>query len=129
MHLPSKPVRIGTVLTGKGVQWHAAPYLVFRVTLGEVECIFEELGEDWCLTDKLLARDVANSRIHHTELSIPICVALQVAIVRLLKCWSIKPTAVTSHSSGEIAAAYAVGALDLDQAMATASTAPPWRGK
>lgn len=46
--------------------------------------------------------------------------AVQIALVRLLKSWGIKPAAVTSHSSGEIAAAYAVGALTLRQAMATA---------
>lgn len=48
----------------------------------------------------------------------PISVALQVALVQLLRSWGITPTAVTSHSSGEIAAAYAAGALSLQSAMA-----------
>jgi acyl transferase domain-containing protein len=43
---------------------------------------------------------------------------VQIALVRLLKTWGIEPTAVVSHSSGEIAAAYTVGALSLRQAMA-----------
>jgi NADPH:quinone reductase-like Zn-dependent oxidoreductase/SAM-dependent methyltransferase len=44
-------------------------------------------------------------------------VALQLCLVDLLKSWGIKPSAVTSHSSGEIAAAYAVGALSLKEAI------------
>jgi acyl transferase domain-containing protein len=126
VRLESKPVRIGMVFTGQGAQWHAmarelaAPYPVVRATLDEAERILKELGADWSLTEELLARDAATSRVHHTELSIPICVAVQVALVRLLKAWGIEPAAVTSHSSGEIAAAYAVGALDLRQAMAAA---------
>ena len=63
-------------------------------------------------------RDAATTRVNTTALSIPICVAVQLALVRLLETWGIKPTAVTSHSSGEIAAAYAVGALSLRQAIA-----------
>jgi acyl transferase domain-containing protein len=39
----------------------------------------------------------------------PMCAALQISIVRLLESWGVTPTAVSSHSSGEIAAAYAIG--------------------
>lgn len=126
VRLPSKPVRIGMVFTGQGAQWHAmarelvAPYPLVRATLDEAERILKELGADWSLTEELLARDETTSRVHHTELSIPICVAVQIALVRLLRAWGIEPAAVTSHSSGEIATAYAVGALNLRQAMATA---------
>jgi NADPH:quinone reductase-like Zn-dependent oxidoreductase/ubiquinone/menaquinone biosynthesis C-methylase UbiE len=50
-------------------------------------------------------------------LSPPLCVAVQIALIRLLESWSIRPAAVTSHSSGEIAAAYASGAISLKDAM------------
>jgi acyl transferase domain-containing protein len=128
VRLPTKagPVRIGMVFTGQGAQWHAmgrelvAAYPVVRSTIDEAERILRELGAEWSLSEELLARDATTSRVHHTELSIPICVAVQIALVRLLRAWGIEPTAVTSHSSGEIAAAYAVGALDLRQAMAAA---------
>ena len=46
------------------------------------------------------------------------CVAVQIALVRLLHSWRIIPTAVTSHSSGEVASAYAAGAVTLERAMA-----------
>lgn len=48
----------------------------------------------------------------------PLTAALQMALVQLLRSWGITPTAVTSHSSGEIAAAYAAGALTLKAATA-----------
>lgn len=44
--------------------------------------------------------------------------AVQLALVCLLEEWGIKPNAVCSHSSGEVAAAFAAGALDLREAMA-----------
>jgi acyl transferase domain-containing protein/NAD(P)-dependent dehydrogenase (short-subunit alcohol dehydrogenase family) len=45
---------------------------------------------------------------------------LQLALVRLLKSWGITPAAVTGHSSGEISAAYAAGALTFREALAVA---------
>lgn len=54
------------------------------------------------------------------DLSQPICTALQVAMVDLLRTWNITPTAVVGHSSGEIAAAYAKGALTRHDAWAIA---------
>ena len=54
------------------------------------------------------------------HLSQPLCTALQLALVELLASWDIRPTAVTGHSSGEIAAAYTVGALTFEDAMAVA---------
>ena len=54
------------------------------------------------------------------HLSQPLCTALQLALVELLASWNIRPAAVTGHSSGEIAAAYTVGALTFEDAMAVA---------
>ena len=56
--------------------------------------------------------------MNELTLSMPLCVVLQISLVRLLRSWGITPAAVTSHSSGEIAAAYAAGALSLQSAMA-----------
>ncbi|KAL5002552.1 hypothetical protein BDV10DRAFT_202156 [Aspergillus recurvatus] len=125
VRIPDSPSRIGMVFTGQGAQWHAmgreliAPYPVFRETLHEAERYLHELGADWSLTEELM-KDAATTRVNDTGLSIPICVAVQIALVRLLKAWGITASAVTSHSSGEIAAAYTVGALSLRQAMAVA---------
>lgn len=55
--------------------------------------------------------------MHETAFSQPISVALQLCLVDLLKSWGITPSAVTSHSSGKIAAAYAVGVLSFQEAL------------
>lgn len=48
----------------------------------------------------------------------PLCCALQIALVCLLRSWNVHPTAVVGHSSGESAAAFAAGALDMKSAIA-----------
>src|SRR5437762_6859665 len=58
--------------------------------------------------------------IGKAEYSQPICTGLQVALVDLLATWDIKPSAVVGHSSGEIAAAYAAGALTKKEAIIAA---------
>ena len=58
--------------------------------------------------------------IGKAEYSQPICTALQIALVDLLATWSIVPSAVVGHSSGEIAGSYAVGALTLKEAIIAA---------
>lgn len=56
------------------------------------------------------------ARINRPELSQPLCTALQIALVELLGSFNIFPDVVVGHSSGEIAAAYTVGALSLRSA-------------
>lgn len=122
---PSSRPRIGMVFTGQGAQWYAmgrellTSYPVFRQSIQEAEAHLRALGADWSLFEEL-NRDAKTTRVHATAISIPVCVALQIALVRLLEAWGITPTAVTSHSSGEIAAAFAVGAITHRQAMAAA---------
>ena len=58
--------------------------------------------------------------VGQAEYSQPICTALQIALIKLLASWSIIPSAVVAHSSGEIAASYAAGALTLKEAIITA---------
>jgi len=62
-------------------------------------------------------RDEKLSRIHDADISQPVNVAVQLGLVDLLKSWNITPSAVVSHSSGEIAAAYAAGVLSFEEAL------------
>ncbi|KAI1171395.1 hypothetical protein F4777DRAFT_582964 [Nemania sp. FL0916] len=122
--LSSRP-RIGMVFTGQGAQWYAmgrellAAYPAFRSSIKEADRLLKALGAGWSLVEEL-QRDAQTSLVYTTALSIPVCVALQIALVRLLESWGVTPSAVTAHSSGEIAAAYAAGALTHGQAMAVA---------
>ena len=65
-------------------------------------------------------RDEATSRVNEPAMSLSLCVAIQISLVQLLRSWGIIPTAVTGHSSGEISAAYAAGAIDAREALALA---------
>lgn len=56
-------------------------------------------------------RSENKSRVDEPRLSQTLCTILQMALVDLLTSWRFKPSAVTGHSSGEIAAAYCAGAL------------------
>lgn len=54
------------------------------------------------------------------RLSQPLATALQIALFDLVESWGLAPTTVIGHSSGEIAAAYAIGALSHDSAIKVA---------
>ncbi|PHH61189.1 hypothetical protein CDD81_712 [Ophiocordyceps australis] len=62
----------------------------------------------WSLRSELLA---SSSRVHEAALSQPLCTAVQILLVDLLRLAQVEFCAVIGHSSGEIAAAYAAGFL------------------
>ncbi|ORY13011.1 hypothetical protein BCR34DRAFT_481666 [Clohesyomyces aquaticus] len=64
-----------------------------------------------------LQKDFHSSQINKALYSQTLCTAVQIALVDMLESWGIHPDCVTGHSSGEIAAAYAAGALSLEDAM------------
>jgi len=59
------------------------------------------------------------------EFSQPCCTAIQIALFELLSKWGIRLAAVVGHSSGEIAAAFACGAVTAADAIRIAY----YRGK
>jgi acyl transferase domain-containing protein len=71
------------------------------------------------VTDELL-RDESTTHVADINLSHPISVAVQLCLVDLLAAWNIIPSAVTSHSSGEIAAAYVTHVLSFQEALGVA---------
>ena len=70
-------------------------------------------------TDEL-QKDADVSLLARAYISQPAVTALQIALVNLLSSWNIKPAAVCGHSSGEIPAAYACGALSMTACLAIA---------
>ncbi|KAI0119053.1 hypothetical protein F4814DRAFT_458445 [Daldinia grandis] len=114
----SRPARsssetgIAFVFTGQGVQYagmgiELRQYPVYERTLRQLDSIYAMLGCKWSLFDELQH----GHHIEQPEYSQPLCTALQIALVELLKSFNILPSSVVGHSSGEIAAAYAIGAL------------------
>lgn len=58
--------------------------------------------------------------IHTAEYAQPLCTAIQLGLVNLFGRWGVHPAAVVGHSSGEIAAAYAAGAIGMKEALLVA---------
>lgn len=104
------------IFTGQGAQWHAMGRELiteessFKQSIVESDRILDELGCQWSLLEELL-KEEADSRIGESELSQPATTAIQLALVDLLASFGIRPQSVCGHSSGEIGAAYAAGAL------------------
>jgi acyl transferase domain-containing protein len=75
--------------------------------------------ETYDMIDTLLHSD-DKALFGRAEFSQPLCTALQIALVNLLATWDITPAGVVGHSSGELAAAYAAGALTSEDAIVAA---------
>ncbi|KAK3321988.1 putative polyketide synthase [Apodospora peruviana] len=110
---------LGVIFTGQGAQWagmgrELVAYPLFARRLLEAEECLKQLGCPWNVRAELFRP--ADSQINRPNFSQPLCTALQVALVDLLASFGVYPTAVTGHSSGEIAAAYSAGAISAGDA-------------
>ena len=65
-------------------------------------------------------KDTKLSLLQQAHISQPACTAIQLALVQLLHSWGVRPHSVTGHSSGEIAAAFAAGALTFESCLSIA---------
>jgi hybrid polyketide synthase/nonribosomal peptide synthetase ACE1 len=116
----AKHASILGIFTGQGAQWAAMGADLIRSSafasqrIQELEDALATLPAAdrpaWSLREEMLAGD-DTSRIAEAALSQPLCTAIQVVLVDLLKYAGIGFTAVVGHSSGEIGAAYAAGFL------------------
>ncbi|RDA83760.1 hypothetical protein CP532_5000 [Ophiocordyceps camponoti-leonardi (nom. inval.)] len=113
--------RIGFIFCGQGSQWaqmgkDLLVFDAFRCGICDASRYMAlALGACFNLTEELL-RTEDESRINQVMLAQPATTAVQVALVDLLASIGIHPRHVVGHSSGEIAAAYAAGALTREQA-------------
>ncbi|KAI9147229.1 Acyl transferase/acyl hydrolase/lysophospholipase [Paramyrothecium foliicola] len=90
---PERPRLLG-IFTGQGAQW----------------------AETWSLRDEL-RRSFKTTRLGEAGISQPLCTAIQIAIVDLLKAARVNLSVIVGHSSGEIAAAYAAGYISAQDAI------------
>ncbi|KAJ5698397.1 fatty acid synthase S-acetyltransferase [Penicillium macrosclerotiorum] len=113
--------------TGQGAQWPAMgknlieTFDSFKDDIRHLDKVLQslELKPNWLLEDEL-CKDTDSSRIYEAEISQPATTAIQIGIINLLSKWAIIPAGVVGHSSGEIAAAYAAGALTESSAIIVA---------
>lgn len=128
---PTKAVqkpKLVMVFTGQGAQW---PLMgrellqsnkVFKDSVRSLDRYLKNLVQDtlqYSIEEELL-KPAKKSRLGIAELSQPLCTAIQIALVDALDALAIVPDAVVGHSSGEIAAAYAAGALTAEEAIVAA---------
>ncbi|KAJ2980610.1 hypothetical protein NUW58_g6899 [Xylaria curta] len=117
---------VAFIFTGQGAQWPtmgAALLSEYPAALDDLQIMektLSTLGQDlapsWRLSEELLRAPIM-SQVYKAEFSQPLCTAVQILVVNILRDWGISPTAVLGHSSGEIAAAYACGALTMQEAI------------
>lgn len=124
-----QPPRIGFVFTGQGAQWagmgiELLERPIFRSSVAKSTELLQDMGCDWDPVAELKMPQ-SESRLGIPEISQPICTVLQIALVDELKAWGVTPSKVVGHSSGEIAAAYSIGALTHRDTIAVAY----YRGK
>nr|ALQ33013.1 putative polyketide synthase [Fusarium subglutinans] len=123
-----KPLPLGFVFTGQGAQYPGmakellASSQPFLSTIRHLDSVLQALATehapDWTLEGTILHSDT--NVINEVERSQPVCTAVQISIVELLRSWGIQCNAVVGHSSGEIAAAYCAGLLSASQAITVA---------
>jgi len=115
---------VAFVFSGNGAQWPAmgrrllADSSIFRNAVEEIDAILTELGVPGILA-VLDGRSDLDTTL--TKIAQPALLAFQVGVVRMLEVQGLIPQAVLGHSAGETAAAWASGALSLEDAVRTAA--------
>ncbi|KAI1126734.1 fatty acid synthase S-acetyltransferase [Nemania abortiva] len=106
------------IFTGQGAQYERSIGLELlkfskcRDVLKDIDRIHSTFGCEWSVLDQLSREE----NVQLPEYSQPVSTALQIALVELMVSYGIVPAKVLGHSSGEIAAAYTIGALSLESA-------------
>ena len=121
-----KATKILGVFTGQGAQWprmgyklvESSPYAASLIkALDEsLQALPEQDRPDWTLQEEL-SKSATDSRVMEGTYSQPLCAAVQIILVELLKQTGITFDVVVGHSSGEIGAAYAAGFLSAQDAI------------
>lgn len=126
----SREPKVAFVYTGQGAQWAGMgkelmeSHSIFAKSIETCSNYLQTIGAEFSLLEEL-AKGSKETLVNEAHISQPACTAIQIGLTKLLKAWGVSPSAVVGHSSGEIGAAFAAGAITLEDAMAVAY----WRGK
>ena len=109
------------VYTGMGPQWWAMgrelmeTQPVFRNALEVCDAAFKPVS-GWSLIEEL-SRNEETSNITQTDITQPTNFAIQYALTAYWQSLGVEPDVIVGHSLGEVAAAHAAGALNLEDAL------------
>lgn len=112
---------VAFLFSGNGAQWAGMGRQAwtsnahFRDALREIDGHFDKVLS-WSTVDLLFDESLAE-KLRQAPYSQPLLLAMQVASVRALEEAGVTATAMLGHSVGEISAAWAAGALSLEQAI------------
>ncbi|KAL3484070.1 hypothetical protein BJX62DRAFT_244310 [Aspergillus germanicus] len=127
--LNGEPLPFAFVFTGQGAQYAGmAKELLslntdFRTTIRSLDQVLFNLPAEHApfqTLEEYILDDGPRSQVNDVTVSQPLCTAIQIGLVSVLRGWGITPSAVLGHSSGEIAAAYAAGLLTMSEAILAA---------
>lgn len=115
------------IFTGQGAQWATMGRELYRVCVQFKESIdrcqeaLEALpdGPQWSIAKEMI-REEPESRLKEAAIAQPLCTALQIALIDLVRRARLRFDTVVGHSSGEIAACYYVGLISARDAICIA---------
>ena len=111
--------RIAMVFSGQGTQWAGCGRALYDAD-PVFRRVIDTIEEHWREHSDISLREACFSApqeaLNEVQLAQPAIFMIQCALVELFKTWGVYPECVVGHSSGEVAAAYACGALSLAEA-------------
>ncbi|KAF3000355.1 t1pks [Neopestalotiopsis sp. 37M] len=120
----AKPV---FVFTGQGAQWPGmgkelmTAHDSFLQDIRTMDSHLAQLEHPASFSiETELQKPASESLLDQAQYAQPICAAVQIALVNLIRSWGVYPSAVVGHSGGDIAAAYAAGVYTMEDALTIA---------
>ena len=111
--------RVAMVFAGQGTQWAGCGRVLYDAD-PVFRRVIDAIEEHWRERSDISLREACFSApqeaLNEVRLAQPVIFMIQCGLVELLKTWGVYPDCVVGHSSGEVAAAYASGALSLKEA-------------